>query len=224
MATRSSSQGLASDIQGSTKKSNFTEWVGELNKSHNRDIERADERYEKSQDNRYDAAGSEDRHMKDKGIANFAYNLATEVSKLNEKAENDFNRGDGSTDAIKGSVFKDALDQILSSDRQTTFISELNTLKEAYRRSAGSVNDEQLNEAFEKEVLPAVERFATQINSILSKNSSSEQAYRDFKGAVSASWDESFDNDYNEGVIQSALSIIEKTFRLTNAKLTGEAQ
>ena len=228
MATRSSSQGLASDAVGGGYTPKFKGWEAGLNAAHNRSIERADERYEKAQDNRYDAAGSEDEHMKSKSIANYAYNLAVDASKLNEKAENDYIRGDGSTDAIKGRVFKDALDQLLGSDLKDkdgprTFDSERQTLMSAYRRSAGSATDEQVETAFNDEVLTVVQRFATQIDAVLKANKPSADAYQDFRGAVSASWDESFDNDYNEGVVQAALSIIEKTFKLTNAKLTGEA-
>ena len=208
---------LLAQAQEFPYKERVKNWRSELMESQNSDQAKYEARYDDSQGNRYEAAGSSERLEKSLSISGFAGNLASTVLEYIEDSQN-------KVDKLEKIVPPDTIVAKMKESIETDFNQDspkYQELKEsvasAYRSSVGSDADsDEIKSIIENEVKPIVEFLSTRLSD-RAYGGTPDGIYAGMKGAVDAKWDESFENDYNEAIIRLATSMVVKNFKEATA-------
>lgn len=214
MPTRTGSSGANQSLRSDfPSKERVKNWRSELMESQNSDQAKYEARYDDSQENRYEAAGSSDRLEKSLSISGFAGNLASTVLEHIEDRQDKVDKLEKiiPPDTIVAKM-KESIDRDFNPDGSK--YQELRvSVGSAYRSSVGSEADSvEIKSIIETEVKPIVEFLSTRLGDRVYGGTASG-IYADMKGAVDAKWDESFENDYNEAIIRLATSMVVKNFK-----------
>ena len=226
MATRSSKQGLASDInKGPRDLGNVTGWATKVIELVNSRQEKAQSRYEDKQGNRYSKAGSEEALENENGKAYMAGQFAQFALDLLEKGSTKkeyfkaFESGEKVEDIIKNS-FEEVTGGLRPSATENEIRSRaFNSIAMAWRRSTGeTATEEQIIGSFVNEVVPMVDKFK-QLAQDKSYGGSPTGIYNEMYSFVDNAWDAGFDTNYNMDILKVVRDIVDSTYRLADQKL-----